>query len=67
MRVKVNGRIEEFIEESLSITEILEKMKYTSPGIIVKYSGKIIREEDFNEVYLRDSDEILVIHIFAGG
>jgi len=67
MRLKINGRNEEFKAETLSITGVLREMNYTLPELIIKYKGEIIREEDFDKVILRDNDEILIIHVFAGG
>jgi len=67
MQIKVNGNIQDFDEDRLSITQLLQKMSYTSPCIIVKFKGETIKREDFEQVFLIDQDEILVIHIFAGG
>ena len=67
MRIKINGRFEEFVAEELTITEVLAQMKYTLPELIIKFKGEIVNEDCFDKVLLRDNDEILIIHVFAGG
>jgi len=67
MRLMINGRNEEFKAETLSIKGVLREMNYTLPELIIKYKGEIIPENDFDNVILHDNDEILIIHVFAGG
>ena len=67
MHLKINGRNEEFEAETLSITGVLREMNYTLPELIIKFKGEIIPEVDFDKVFLVDNDEILIIHVFAGG
>lgn len=67
MQIKVNGTNRTFSEENLTIADLLEKMKYSFPRIIVKYKDKIISKNDFKEIILTDNDEILIIHMISGG
>ena len=55
------------IEESLSISQILEKMNYTYPIIVVEFMSRIIDKHEFESIFLKDGDEINIMHIFAGG
>jgi thiamine biosynthesis protein ThiS len=67
MKLKINNNQHSFSEEKLSIKEILNKLNYTFPDIIIKFKSKIINEKDFEETFLTDNDEILIIHTMAGG
>jgi thiamine biosynthesis protein ThiS len=67
MQIKINGRNHEFLEETLTITEVMQKLNYTFNVILVKYKNEVIRKEQFDCVRLTDGDEILFIHMFAGG
>ncbi|MCL1827061.1 MAG: sulfur carrier protein ThiS [Candidatus Cloacimonetes bacterium] len=67
MQINVNGANHNFLEEILTISELLIKLKYTYPIIIVKYKSMIIDKNDFDNVLLLDGDSIDIIHIFAGG
>jgi len=67
MQIKVNGNKQSFDDEQLNVVELLERMKYTSPGIVVKHNGVLINEDAFEKACIKDGDEVLVIHLFAGG
>ena len=67
MKIKVNNIEHKIPEESLSISELLVKMSFTYPIIVVKFMSKIIDESEFEHIYLKDGDEISVMHVFAGG
>ena len=67
MKIKVNNMNYEFNENTLSITQILKKLNYTFPIIIVKHHDLVIKNEDFDKYYIEDKDEITILHIFAGG
>ena len=67
MRIKVNDVNHEFKEKSLSIRQILEKLNFTFPIIIVKHKETIVKESEFESYFIEDNDEITITHIFAGG
>lgn len=67
MQIKVNGVLRTFSDDSITIADLLIKMSYSFPRIIVKYQDKIINKKDFAQVVLHDNDEILVIHMISGG
>jgi len=67
MQIKVNDIPYTFDENELSIAEILDKLRYTFPIIIVKHNDKVINSENFDNYLIYDNDEIIILHIFAGG
>ena len=67
MIIKVNDITYNFTEEKLSITEILKKMNYTFPIIVVKHNDKVVDSEQYDTYYVHDNDELIIMHIFAGG
>jgi len=67
MQLIVNKITYKFIEDTMTISELLLQMKYSYPIIIVKYMSKIIDNNEFDNIYLQDGDSIDIMHIFAGG
>ena len=53
--------------ESLSVRELLTVMESTFPLIIVKINGKLIKKEDYERVFIGDSDRVEAIHLMSGG
>ncbi|MCK9328416.1 MAG: sulfur carrier protein ThiS [Candidatus Cloacimonetes bacterium] len=67
MKLKVNGNIKHFDEEKLSISELLNKLNYTFPKIIVKINNDIISKKDYDITIIKDNDIVLLIHMISGG
>jgi thiazole synthase/sulfur carrier protein len=66
LSIEVNGRTVDWIEKE-SIKELLKRMKYTFPLVVVKINDKLIPRSDFSEVNVPDNSKIDVIHMISGG
>lgn len=64
----VNGRDSSW-EEGLTVTKLFEKKGYTfhESMIVVRINNVTISEEVFDSTLIHDGDEVLALHIFAGG
>ncbi|MBS3748466.1 MAG: sulfur carrier protein ThiS [Candidatus Thermoplasmatota archaeon] len=66
MSITVNGKTIEHIKKE-TISDLLKRMHYTFPLIIVKINGKLIKKKDYNETVILDKSEVKVIHLISGG
>jgi len=66
MSIKVNGRNIEWVENE-SVKDLLKRMKYTFPLVVVKINDKLIPRSDFSEVIVPDNSKIAVVHMISGG
>ena len=66
MSIEVNGRIVEWVENE-SVKDLLKRMKYTFPLVVVKINNKLIPRTNFSEVIIPDNSKIAVIHMISGG
>jgi thiazole synthase/sulfur carrier protein len=64
--IEVNGRKVEWVENE-NILDLLKRMKYTFPLVLVKINDKVIPRKDFSEVFIPDNSKIAVIHMISGG
>jgi sulfur carrier protein len=64
--IVVNGNNIEW-EENLTVTDLLEKMNYTFPKIVVRVNGKVIDQKQWQEYKVPDGAEIHAHHLIAGG
>jgi len=64
--MQVNGRDFEW-REGLTIQAILEAHRYTSPRIVVKVNGQVVRRKDWDNYVVQDGDDVRAIHLIAGG
>ena len=66
MSIEVNNNKVDWIENE-TVQDLLKRMKYTFPLVIVKINDKVIPRSEFSEVKVPDNSKISVIHMISGG
>ena len=51
----------------MTIKSLLEEKNYVFPMLVVKLNGKVIEDEKFAVTAVNDGDNVMAIHVFAGG
>jgi sulfur carrier protein len=52
---------------SLSVQELLDEKGYIFPHIVVRINGEYVEEDDYPKRLVQDGDDVLVLHLMAGG
>ena len=65
--IRINNRHELQWEEGLTVSDVLRRMNYTFPHIIVSVNGEIVRREEYEDTTIPDEADVRVIHLIAGG
>ena len=63
--MKVNGE-QEFLEEAISLAELLAAKGYASSKVAVELNGRIVSRIEYASTILQDAD-VLEIVCFVGG
>ena len=66
MSIEVNGKQVTWIKEE-TIKDLLKRMKYTFPLVIVKIDKKVIPRSKYSDTLVPDNSKIDVIHMISGG
>ena len=66
MSIEVNGRKADWVENE-TVSQLLKRMRYIFPLVVVKINEKIIPKNDFSNVIVPDKSKIAVIHMISGG
>lgn len=66
MSIDVNGDSIPYIKDE-TISELLARMNYVFPMLVVVVAGKLIQESDFTSSKFKDGAKIEVIHLTSGG
>ena len=66
MAVKVNGNGVDYVKGE-TVAELLERMNYNFPLVVVKVNGKVIPHESFPKAKVPDKSKVEVIHLISGG
>lgn len=66
MSISVNGREVEWVENE-TVKQLLKRMKYTFPLVVVKINKKVIPRNEFSEITIPNNAQIDIIHMISGG
>lgn len=66
MSIEVNGKHTEWVKNE-TVEQLLKRMKYTFPLVVVKINEKVILKKDFPIAIIPDKSKITVLHMISGG
>jgi len=64
--IEVNGNKLEWVENE-NVKDLLKRMKYTFPLVVVKINDEVVPRTNFLDVIIPDNSKIAVIHMISGG
>jgi len=64
--IKVNDESVEWTPQ-LTISELLKKLKYSFPLLVIKIDDELIVKENYNSTKIKDGADIKIIHLMSGG
>jgi sulfur carrier protein len=65
-KIQLNGRKLE-LSNKYSIATLLKKYKINSKKIAVELNGKIISRNKYKIIYIKNKDQIEIVHFIGGG
>ena len=51
----------------MTVQDLLDEKLFTFRHIIVRVNGEFVPEEDYEKQPVQDGDDVLVLHLMAGG
>ncbi len=51
----------------MTVNSLLEEKLFTFRHIIVRVNGDYVPEEEYNGYAIQDEDDVIVLHLIAGG
>ena len=66
MKVTINGEIKE-LESEVSLDRLLELFSLPSQRVAVELNLEVVRKKDWENVVVKDSDKIEIVHFVGGG
>lgn len=67
MKITLNNREEEFDRDQLTVTELLQAKKFTFKMLVIKVNGHLVKKSEQNTFIVKDSDDVMVLHLISGG
>lgn len=66
MNITVNNKTVTYVENE-TMKDLLKRLKFTFPLVIVKINGTHIPRDKYSEVKVPENADIQVIHMISGG
>jgi sulfur carrier protein len=65
--IHVNGKFEVEWEPGITVEELLVRLKFSFPLLIVSVDGEMVPKEEYATRQISDHAEVKVLHMTAGG
>ncbi|MCL2766869.1 MAG: sulfur carrier protein ThiS [Peptococcaceae bacterium] len=66
MRIVLNGKDEE-LAEGLTVARLISDKSINPANIIVEHNYNIVKNEDWQNVVLKDNDNLEILRLVGGG
>lgn len=67
MKIILNHKEETFDAETLTVADIIRLKKFTFRMLVTKVNGQVVKVDERDKVYVKDGDNVEVIHLISGG
>lgn len=67
MKIFLNNREEEFENEFISVSKLLDLKKLTFRMRIIKINGILIPKDSYSDTIIRNGDDVQVLYLMSGG
>ena len=65
-KIQLNGK-KVIIKDQISIYDLLKKFKLNNKKVAIEHNGTIILKMNYKKKFLKDKDELEVVHFIGGG
>lgn len=67
MKILLNNREEEFEGDAMSVSEMLQRKKFTFRMRIIKINHILIPKNKYDTTIIHDKDEVQMLYLMSGG
>jgi sulfur carrier protein len=68
MKIKVNGKEQEFVNTQIGLVELLKRNNVTKPELVsIQLNGFFVKREAYQETIVNENDEVDFLFFMGGG
>lgn len=67
MNVVINGEEQQYLEDTLSLQNLIEKLGLAGQPVVVEINGQALLNKEMPATNLKDGDKIEIVRVVAGG
>ena len=65
-KIQLNGK-KVVIKSNYSILDLLKKYKLVNKKVAIEHNGTIIQKTNYKKKYLKNNDQVEIVHFIGGG
>lgn len=67
MEIILNNTKEVIPEESITIADLILIKNFTFRMLVTKINGQLVKKDDRDKVFIKEGDDVTVLHLISGG
>ncbi len=67
MRITLNNRIEDIDKDQITMEDLLKYKNFTFHLLVTKINHQLIKKNERVNAYIKDGDDVQVLHMISGG
>jgi sulfur carrier protein len=67
VKITLNNRKEEFGNDAMSVSEMLELKKFSFRMRIIKINGVLISKDKYDSTSIHEGDDVQMLYLMSGG
>ena len=67
MNVILNNREEIINTEKITLSDLIKIKNFTFRLLVTKVNGKLVKKDERDTVFIKDGDNVAILHMISGG
>jgi thiamine biosynthesis protein ThiS len=67
MEITLNNHKEIIAEDNITMADLIRIKNFTFKLLVTKVNGQLVKKEDRDKVYVKEGDDVMVLHLISGG
>ena len=67
MEITLNNNKEIIAEDNITVADLIRIKNFTFKLLVTKVNGQLIKKEDRDKVFVKEGDDVMVLHLISGG
>jgi sulfur carrier protein len=67
MEITLNNNKETVLEDNITIADLIRIKNFTFKLLVTKINGQLVKKDERDKVFIKEGDDVVVMHLISGG
>jgi sulfur carrier protein len=67
MEIILNNTREIIPEENITVADLIRIKNFTFKLLVTKINGQLVKKDERDKVFIKEGDDVMVLHLISGG